>query len=93
MQIDTHHDDLPDNIDVVVVPRSHDLGDNFVVRRALPSKECRMVGPFVFLDEMGPHRFTRTSDWPPSLTCSMAKSCTATAWAPCRPSAPVKSTG
>lgn len=49
---------LPENIDVVVVPRSHDLGDQFVVRRALPSKERRMVGPFVFLDEMGPHRFS-----------------------------------
>lgn len=58
MQSDQQHDDLPENIEVVVVPRSHDLGDNFVVRRALPSKERRMVGPFVFLDEMGPHRFT-----------------------------------
>jgi len=59
MQTDTsHHDDLHDAVETVVVPRSHDLGDNFVVRRALPSKERRMVGPFVFLDEMGPHRFT-----------------------------------
>lgn len=42
---------------VVVVPRTRDLGDRFEVRRALPSKERRMVGPFVFLDQMGPHRF------------------------------------
>jgi redox-sensitive bicupin YhaK (pirin superfamily) len=48
----------PDSdLEVVVVPRTHDLGDNFEVRRALPSKERRMVGPFVFLDQMGPHVF------------------------------------
>ncbi|PLC50758.1 hypothetical protein CR159_07120 [Pollutimonas subterranea] len=50
---------LPDSpLEVVVVPRSHDLGDNFEVRRALPSRERRMVGPFVFLDQMGPHVFS-----------------------------------
>jgi redox-sensitive bicupin YhaK (pirin superfamily) len=37
----------------VIVPRSVDLGD-FVVRRALPSQQTRMVGPFVFFDHMGP---------------------------------------
>ncbi|MFB0613196.1 pirin family protein [Aurantiacibacter poecillastricola] len=36
-----------------VTPVSHDLGD-FTVRRAVPSKECRMVGPFVFVDQFGP---------------------------------------
>jgi len=41
-------------LDVVVVPRTRDLGDNFEVRRALPSAERRMVGPFVFLDQFGP---------------------------------------
>lgn len=51
------NDDLESALDVVVVPRTHDLGDGFSVRRALPSRERRMVGPFVFLDEMGPHRF------------------------------------
>jgi redox-sensitive bicupin YhaK (pirin superfamily) len=40
----------------VIVPRSVDLGD-FVVRRALPSVEARMVGPFVFFDHMGPAVF------------------------------------
>jgi redox-sensitive bicupin YhaK (pirin superfamily) len=49
----------PDSaLDVIVVPRTHDLGDNFEVRRALPSKQRRMVGPFVFLDQMGPHVFS-----------------------------------
>jgi redox-sensitive bicupin YhaK (pirin superfamily) len=35
-------------------PRVRDLGDGFQVRRALPSAECRTVGPFVFFDQMGP---------------------------------------
>jgi redox-sensitive bicupin YhaK (pirin superfamily) len=38
----------------VIVPRTRDLGDAFEVRRALPSEQCRMVGPFVFFDQMGP---------------------------------------
>ncbi|MDF3035388.1 MAG: pirin family protein [Paucimonas sp.] len=45
------------NLDVVVVPRTRDLGDGFEVRRALPTTARRMVGPFVFLDQMGPHAF------------------------------------
>ena len=49
----------PDSaLEVVVVPRTHDLGDNFEVRRALPSRQKRMIGPFVFLDQMGPHVFS-----------------------------------
>lgn len=31
-----------------------DLGENFRVRRILPSIEARHVGPFVFVDHMGP---------------------------------------
>lgn len=38
---------------LVVEPSSKDLG-GFRVRRALPSVTRRMVGPFVFLDHMGP---------------------------------------
>lgn len=53
------HELPPDSaLEVLVIPRTHDLGDNFNVRRALPSKERRMVGPFVFLDQMGPHVFS-----------------------------------
>ena len=37
-----------------IVPRVHDLGDGFQVRRALPAAERRSVGPFVFFDHMGP---------------------------------------
>jgi hypothetical protein len=40
----------------VIVPRSHDIG-GFRVARALPSQQRRMVGPFIFLDQMGPGEF------------------------------------
>ena len=43
-----------DAVDMVIVPRAHDIGDGFMVRRALPSAARRMVGPFIFLDQMGP---------------------------------------
>jgi redox-sensitive bicupin YhaK (pirin superfamily) len=39
------------------VPRISDLGDNFQVRRALPSQRKQMVGPFIFLDSFGPAAF------------------------------------
>ncbi|MEY4022186.1 MAG: hypothetical protein RI960_1198, partial [Pseudomonadota bacterium] len=45
------------NIETIIVPRVRDLGDGFQVRRALPAVERRMVGPFVFLDQMGPTSF------------------------------------
>lgn len=34
-----------------------DLGGGFEVRRLLPAAACRMVGPFVFFDHMGPAYF------------------------------------
>jgi redox-sensitive bicupin YhaK (pirin superfamily) len=46
-----------DSLETIVIPRTHDLGGGFEVRRALPHKDRRMVGPFVFLDQMGPHVF------------------------------------
>jgi redox-sensitive bicupin YhaK (pirin superfamily) len=36
-----------------IVPTTHDLGE-FQVRRVLPSRHRRMVGPFIFVDEFGP---------------------------------------
>ncbi len=45
-----------DAIEQVIVPRTRDLG-GFEVRRALPSAQKRMVGPFVFFDQMGPAQF------------------------------------
>ena len=38
----------------VITPRPSDLGDGFLVHRALPSAARRAVGPFVFLDQFGP---------------------------------------
>jgi redox-sensitive bicupin YhaK (pirin superfamily) len=50
---DTH---ACDAIEHIIVPRTTDVGD-FLVHRALPSARRRMVGPFIFLDEMGPGEF------------------------------------
>jgi redox-sensitive bicupin YhaK (pirin superfamily) len=46
----------PGAIDQVIIPRTSDLG-GFEVARVLPFRKKRMVGPFVFLDQMGPHLF------------------------------------
>ena len=40
-------------VELVIEPRAHELG-GFEVRRALPVRQRRMVGPFVFFDHMGP---------------------------------------
>lgn len=45
-----------DVVETLIIPRTGDLG-NFEVRRALPSRRKRMVGPFIFWDEMGPGEF------------------------------------
>jgi redox-sensitive bicupin YhaK (pirin superfamily) len=45
-----------DAIARVIVPRTVDLGD-LAVRRALPSAQSRMVGPFIFFDHFGPAEF------------------------------------
>lgn len=45
---------LPTTLETVVVTRVRDLVDGFKVRRVLPSARRRMVGPFIFLDQMGP---------------------------------------
>lgn len=44
-------------VETVILPPVRDLGDGFTVRRALPSVHRRMVGPFMFLDQMGPAAF------------------------------------
>ena len=41
----------------IIAPRVHDLGGGFNVRRAVPSLQARSVGPFVFVDHMGPAVF------------------------------------
>jgi redox-sensitive bicupin YhaK (pirin superfamily) len=45
-----------DAIELMIVPRSVDLG-GFSVRRALPHVKRRMVGPFIFFDHFGPVEF------------------------------------
>ncbi|WP_421866083.1 pirin family protein [Parvibaculum sp.] len=42
-----------DALEFAIVPRARDIG-NFEVRRALPQAKRMMVGPFIFLDQMGP---------------------------------------
>ncbi|HYO52550.1 pirin family protein [Archangium sp.] len=44
-------------METLIVARTRDLGDGFEVRRALPSARRRMVGPFIFFDQMGPAVF------------------------------------
>ncbi len=43
-----------DALELIVVPRVRDLGDGFLVRRALPHGKRQMVGPFIFFDQLGP---------------------------------------
>jgi redox-sensitive bicupin YhaK (pirin superfamily) len=89
--------------DTVIVPRTRDLGEGFEVRRALPSSQRRLVGPFVFFDQMGPAVFSAGQglDVRPHphiglatvTICLKARSCIATAWERCSRSAPALSTG
>jgi redox-sensitive bicupin YhaK (pirin superfamily) len=43
-------------VEMVILGRARDLG-GFEVRRVLPFAQRRMVGPFIFLDQMGPVAF------------------------------------
>lgn len=43
-------------VELVIDSRARDLG-GFSVRRVLPSSLRRLVGPFIFFDQMGPARF------------------------------------
>jgi redox-sensitive bicupin YhaK (pirin superfamily) len=45
-----------DAIELIVVPRTRDIGP-FQVRRALPHGKRQMVGPFIFFDHFGPVQF------------------------------------
>lgn len=42
-----------DAVELIIQPRDKDLG-GFSVRRALPTAQRRMVGPWIFFDHMGP---------------------------------------
>ena len=56
--LDNHNIDATklDSIETLIIPRSRDIGD-FEVRRALPSPQRQMVGPFIFFDQVGPAEF------------------------------------
>jgi redox-sensitive bicupin YhaK (pirin superfamily) len=45
-----------DAIETILSPRASDLG-GFSVRRLLPTAKRKMVGPWIFFDEMGPAEF------------------------------------
>jgi redox-sensitive bicupin YhaK (pirin superfamily) len=49
-------EDSPQDIEMVILPRTGDIG-GFEVQRALPFRHRRLVGPFVFWDQMGPGEF------------------------------------
>jgi redox-sensitive bicupin YhaK (pirin superfamily) len=44
----------PNSLEAVIVTRQRDLIGGFKVGRVLPAAKRRMVGPFIFLDQMGP---------------------------------------
>ncbi|MEQ8748629.1 MAG: hypothetical protein RIC52_02535, partial [Amphiplicatus sp.] len=44
------------DVEIIIEKRKRDLG-GFFVGRVLPFAKRRMVGPFIFLDEMGPATF------------------------------------
>jgi len=58
----THDDPVPGDaasaagIERIILPRTSDIG-GLAVRRALPAVGARMIGPFIFFDEFGPHEF------------------------------------
>jgi redox-sensitive bicupin YhaK (pirin superfamily) len=60
MSTQPHHEPSCANtegtIELEIEPHERDLG-GFSVRRVLPASERRMVGPFIFFDEMGPAAF------------------------------------
>jgi len=54
------------NINLIIEERPRDIG-NFMVGRLLPFQNKRMVGPFIFIDHMGPARMNaqENMDIPP----------------------------
>jgi len=48
--------ECPADVEMTIVPRTVDIG-NFEVHRALPFHARRLVGPFIFWDQMGPGHF------------------------------------
>lgn len=49
-------------IEQIITPRIAKISDNFTVKRVLPYRAKRMIGPFCFLDHMGPHNLQKNDD-------------------------------
>ncbi|MEI2760428.1 MAG: pirin family protein [Bacteroidia bacterium] len=50
------------NISLVIEERAAEIG-NFLVGRLLPFRQKRMVGPFIYIDHMGPIRMNKRSNF------------------------------
>ena len=48
----------PSGLEMVIHSRTREIVEGFKVRRVLPSARRRMVGPFIFFDQMGPEILT-----------------------------------
>ncbi|RNC90055.1 MAG: pirin family protein [Allomuricauda sp.] len=48
------------NIGLIIEERSRDIGD-FLVGRLIPFRKKRMIGPFIFIDHMGPTKLGPTN--------------------------------
>ena len=79
------------NIGLIIAERSRDIGD-FLVGRLIPFRKKRMIGPFIFIDHMGPvqlgpkkymGRGPAPAYWTgyPDLYARRGKLCTRTVWA------------
>ena len=53
-EMSKQQEEISHPLETVIVTRVREIVDDFKVRRALPSAKRRMVGPFIFLDQMGP---------------------------------------
>ena len=50
------------NIDLIIEERAADIG-KFLVGRLLPFRQKRMVGPFIYIDHMGPVKMNARSNF------------------------------
>jgi redox-sensitive bicupin YhaK (pirin superfamily) len=50
------------NINLIIEERAADIG-NFLVGRLLPFRQKRMVGPFIFIDHMGPVKLNERNNF------------------------------
>ncbi|MAK55256.1 MAG: quercetin 2,3-dioxygenase [Pusillimonas sp.] len=56
-QSSTGRDEQPTESARIIQSRTHELSPGFSIRRALPTREQRMIGAWCFLDHIGPAKF------------------------------------